>query len=64
MYEVIWFMERKKIEIAKKGFPKGEYGYKIFSVRIKEGTIKALDGISNQSNRSRLDLSYKLTPMW
>ena len=35
---------------------KGEDGYKIISVRIKEGTLKKLDDLSVQSNRSRNEL--------
>ena len=35
---------------------KGEDGYKIISVRIKEGTLKKLDDLSQKSNRSRNEL--------
>ena len=42
-------MERKKIKISKKG----DDGYKVISVRIKEGTLETIDDISKQTNRSR-----------
>ncbi len=35
---------------------KGDDGYKVFSVRIKEETVEALDKISSQTNRSRNEL--------
>lgn len=35
---------------------KGEDGYKVISVRIKEGTLKKIDDLSVQSNRSRNEL--------
>lgn len=35
---------------------KGDDGYKVFSIRIKEETVNALDDISQQSNRSRNEL--------
>ena len=42
-------MERRKIMISKKG----EDGYKVISVRIKERTLEAIDHIAAQTNRSR-----------
>ena len=36
--------------------PKGEDGYKTFSVRIKEDTVARLDKISAKTNRSRNEL--------
>lgn len=42
-------MERRKIKISKKG----DDGYKVISVRIREGTLETIDGISKQTNRSR-----------
>lgn len=42
-------MERRKIVISKKG----DDGYKVISVRIKEHTLEAIDNISTQTNRSR-----------
>jgi len=44
------------IEIPKKDTPRGEDGYKTFSIRIKEETVKALDGLAQRSNRSRNEL--------
>ena len=35
---------------------KGNDGYKVFSVRLKDETVDALDRISYESNRSRNDL--------
>ena len=35
---------------------KGEDGYKIFSVRIKEETVIKLDKLSEETNRSRNEL--------
>ena len=42
-------MERRKFKISKKG----DDGYKVISVRIREGTLETIDGISKQTNRSR-----------
>jgi len=46
----------KPIKIAKKDTPKGEDGYKVFSIRIKEETMSALENISNMTNRSRNEI--------
>ena len=35
---------------------KGEDGYKVFSIRIKEKTVNKIDEISNQTGRSRNEL--------
>lgn len=35
---------------------KGDDGYKIISVRIKEGTLSKIDDLSTMSNRSRNEL--------
>jgi metal-responsive CopG/Arc/MetJ family transcriptional regulator len=35
---------------------KGDDGYKVISVRIKETTLNKLDEISRQSNRSRNEI--------
>ena len=35
---------------------KGDDGYKVFSIRIKDETVNALDDISQQTNRSRNEL--------
>ena len=49
-------MDDKTIRITKKDLPKGEDGYKTFSVRIKDNTVVALDDLAKKSNRSRNDL--------
>ncbi len=45
-----------KIQISRKDKIKGEDGYKIFSIRIKEETVGKLDEIAALSNRSRNEL--------
>ena len=35
---------------------KGEDGYKVFSIRIKDETVEKLDMISKKTNRSRNEL--------
>lgn len=45
-------MSNGKIRINKKG----DDGYKIISVRIKEGVLNKIDDLSQQSNRSRNEL--------
>lgn len=45
-------MAKNTIKINKKG----EDGYKIISVRIKENTLKKIDELSTKSNRSRNEL--------
>ena len=35
---------------------KGEDGYRVFSVRVKEKTVRRLDELAKQSNRSRNEL--------
>ena len=42
----------KVIKINKKG----DDGYKVISVRIKEGTLQKIDDLSRRSNRSRNEL--------
>lgn len=41
--------------ISKKNL-KGEDGYKVFSVRIKDETVLALEKIAKDSNRSRNEI--------
>ena len=48
-------MEEDKLIIPKKR-PKGEDGYKVFSVRLKEETVGRLDAISGQTGHSRNEL--------
>ena len=44
------------IKIPEKSNLKGEDGYKIFSVRIRNETANALEELSARSNRSRNEL--------
>ncbi|MBQ9784780.1 MAG: CopG family transcriptional regulator [Clostridia bacterium] len=45
----------KKLVISKKPL-KGEDGYKVFSIRIKDETVDALERIAAETNRSRNEL--------
>ena len=45
-------MSNKVIKINKKG----DDGYKIISIRIKDGTLEKLDTLSQKSNRSRNEI--------
>lgn len=42
--------------IIKPKRPKGEDGYKTFSIRIKEETVARLEEVSSKSGRSRNEL--------
>lgn len=44
-----------KLVIKKKAL-KGEDGYKTFSIRIKDETVKKLDALVSDTNRSRNEL--------
>ena len=44
-----------KLVITKKAL-KGEDGYKTFSIRIKDETVKKLDALVSDTNRSRNEL--------
>lgn len=46
---------KEKLIISKKSL-KGDDGYKTFSIRIKDETVKRLDSLSQESNRSRNEL--------
>ena len=46
----------EEIRITKKNARRGEDGYKIFSIRIKDETVANLDKLSEQTNRSRNEL--------
>ncbi|MCI9170466.1 MAG: ribbon-helix-helix protein, CopG family [Lawsonibacter sp.] len=48
-------MERE-IKITKKVPRKGDDGYKIVSVRMKEELLEKLEGLSGKTNRSRNEL--------
>ncbi len=43
----------KEIRITKKNPKKGDDGYKIISVRMRDDTIEQLDEVSARTNRSR-----------
>lgn len=45
----------EKLTISKKKL-KGEDGYKVFSIRIKEETVASLERIAAESNRSRNEI--------
>lgn len=46
----------KKLQISKRSNIKGEDGYKVFSVRIKDETVDKLEDIAKKTNRSRNEL--------
>ena len=46
---------KEKLIIGKKPL-KGEDGYKTISIRIKEDTVRQLDALAHESNRSRNEL--------
>lgn len=46
----------KKLHITRKSNLKGDDGYKTFSIRVKEETVRKLDAISQETNRSRNEL--------
>ena len=48
-------MNRDELIITPKN-PKGEDGYKVFSIRVKEDTVAKIDVISEQTGRSRNEL--------
>lgn len=46
----------EEIKIKKKSVRRGDDGYKIVSVRMKDGLIERLDKLSLETNRSRNEL--------
>ena len=46
----------KEIRITKKAARRGDDGYKVVSVRMKEEMIEQLDELSTKTNRSRNEL--------
>lgn len=46
----------EKLKITKRSGIKGDDGYKTFSVRVKEETVKKLEDIADRTNRSRNEL--------
>ena len=51
-------MEHDRL-IVKPKRPKGEDGYKVFSIRIKEETVNKIDAIAAKTGRSRNELIGK-----
>lgn len=49
-------MATHKLQISKKSYPKGDDGYKTFSVRLKETTVAELDNLAKVTGRSRNEL--------
>ena len=48
-------MENERL-VIKPRRPKGEDGYKVFSIRIKEDIVARIDDISTQTGHSRNEL--------
>ncbi len=46
----------EEIKITKKAARRGDDGYKVVSVRMREGLIERLDELSERTNRSRNEL--------
>ena len=46
----------KKIKITKKAARRGDDGYKVVSVRMKEEMLERLDKLASQTTRSRNEL--------
>lgn len=46
----------EKLKITKRSGIKGDDGYRTFSVRVKEETVKKLEDIADRTNRSRNEL--------
>lgn len=51
---MIYINNEKLIVSARK--PKGEDGYKTFSIRIKDSTVQGLEQVVEQSGRSRNEI--------
>lgn len=45
-----------RLIISKKENMRGEDGYKVFSIRVKDETVTALDEIAQKTERSRNEL--------
>ncbi len=46
----------KKLIITKRSKMKGDDGHRVFSIRIREETVQALDQMAAETNRSRNEL--------
>ena len=53
----------KEIRITKKAARRGDDGYKVVSVRMKEEMIEQLDELSTKTNRSRNELINLLSEL-
>lgn len=49
-------MAGDKLKITKKDELKGEDGHKVFSVRLRDETVTALEAMAEKTNRSRNEL--------
>ncbi len=49
-------MVNNKLIITKKKNIRGEDGYKVFSIRVREETLIAIDSIASKTNRSRNEI--------
>ena len=47
---------RDNLKITKRSNLKGDDGYKVFSIRIKDSTVKSLEELAKTTNRSRNEL--------
>lgn len=45
-----------KLKISRRSNIKGDDGYKVFSIRIREKVVENLDNIAKETNRSRNEL--------
>ena len=48
-------MKEDKLKISKRR-PKGDDGFKVFSVRLEQGLVDRIDNIAEYTNRSRNEL--------
>ena len=46
----------EKLIITRRSKMKGDDGYRVFSIRIREETVQALDRMAAETNRSRNEL--------
>ena len=46
----------EKLKLTKRSGLKGDDGYKMFSVRIKDSTLEQLEDICKRTNRSRNEI--------
>ncbi len=46
----------EKLKLTKRNNLKGDDGYKVFSVRLKDSTVEQLEDICKRTNRSRNEI--------